>query len=125
MSESRFSSPGLGTSFKFGPTASPKTSRTPRRFSSPGLGTSFKYLFANDLFVKITSRFRPLVWGLLLNDWVCGSDYIDGRPCFRPLVWGLLLNKPLNGITRREEQWFSSPGLGTSFKYRRRFIKSA
>ena len=41
--------------------------------------------------------------------------YYDG---FRPLVWGLLLNwKSIRSKKRRNRKWFSSPGLGTSFKY--------
>ena len=37
-------------------------------------------------------RFRPLVWGLLLN--VYADEIIKYNPItsFRPLVWGLLLN---------------------------------
>ena len=83
--------------------------------------------------------FRPLVWGLLLNLVPVGHEQLP--PCFRPLVWGLLLNyqkevamgdtvwssfRPLvwglllNGGTgdySLDFKLFSSPGLGTSFKF--------
>ena len=62
--------------------------------------------------------FRPLVWGLLLNDFVGKKDKRHRWYRFRPLVWGLLLN---GNVKRTENEIdsirFSSPGLGTSFKF--------
>ena len=61
-----FSSPGLGTSFKLRRlTIEPSLDGL---FSSPGLGTSFKLLQMVRRALEVDNeRFRPLVWGLLLN----------------------------------------------------------
>ena len=88
----------------------------PHTFSSPGLGTSFKFGSCNLCRrCRACLSFRPLVWGLLLNDETGGGGWVRPTPRFRPLVWGLLLNS-YSGVFNPIPQMFSSPGLGTSFK---------